>query len=153
MAKQYWLMKGEPEEFGIDDLEKQGTAIWDGVRNYQVRNMFRDVMRKGDVALFYHSNADPLGVVGEMEVIEVPVIDPSQFDRKSKYFDAKSAKTDPRWLSPKVKFIKKFNKVVTLKTLKEREEFSEIPFVKKGNRLSVCQISAEQYASIKRLGG
>lgn len=145
-------MKGEPSEFGIDDLAKKGTALWDGVRNYQVRNMFRDDMQVGDVALFYHSNTEHIGVVGEMEIVEVPVVDPTQFDSKSKYFDPKSTKESPRWLSPIVKFGNKFSKIVPLNTLKERSEFSDMAFVRRGNRLSVSKISKTQFELICKLG-
>lgn len=153
MAKKYWIMKGEPGEFGIDDLEKKGTALWDGVRNYQVRNMFRDVMKAGDKALFYHSNCKEVGVVGEVDIIEAGVPDTTQFDKKSKYFDAKSDKANPRWVAPIVRFKKKFTNRVPLDVIKSRKEFADNAFVKRGNRLSVTEINKEQFELLVKLGG
>ena len=151
MAKKYWIMKSEPSEFGIDDLAKKGSAFWDGVRNYQVRNMFRDDMQVGDLALFYHSNAKEIGIVGEMKILETGKPDPTQFIPGHKYFDPKSAPETPRWLGPVVSFSKKFSRTVSLEELKSGKVFSDLPFLKKGNRLSVIQISKEQYQSIGRL--
>ena len=151
MAKAYWLMKSEPSEFGIDHLAKKKTALWDGVRNYQVRNMFRDVMKVGDAALFYHSNTKDIGVIGEMVVVEPAKPDPTQFVRGHKYFDEKSLPENPRWLGPVVEFVRKFPRTVALHELKSNDIFSDVAFIQKGNRLSVCQISREQYLMISRL--
>jgi predicted RNA-binding protein with PUA-like domain len=148
MAKRYWIMKAEPSEFGISDLEKQGSALWDGVRNYQVRNMFRDVMQSGDIALMYHSNTEVIGVVGEMEVLQPAEIDPTQFIPGHKYYDVKSTKDNPRWLGPEVAYVRTFPQVVTLQELKADEMFADLPFVQKGNRLSVIPISKKQYTAI-----
>lgn len=145
-------MKSEPEVFGINDLEKKGSAFWDGVRNYQVRNMFRDEMKAGDRALFYHSNAKEIGVVGEMLVDESDKVDPTQFQPTHAYYDPKSTKDAPRWLGPVVSFIRKFKERVSLEALKADEIFADLPFVKKGNRLSVIKISKEQYHRIVQLG-
>jgi len=151
MKKQYWIMKSEPSEFSIDDLEKAGESFWDGVRNYQVRNMFRDIMKEGDRALFYHSNTKEIGIVGEMEISQTAIIDLTQFDSKSKYYDGKSSKDNPRWIGPCVRFIKKFKKIVSLDKLKTDKTFSDLPFIKKGNRLSVIQITKEQFQKIREL--
>ena len=151
MAKKYWIMKSEPNEFGINDLAKKGSAFWDGVRNYQVRNMFRDAVQVGDLALFYHSNAKEIGVVGEMKILETAKADPTQFIPGHKYFDPKSAPNNPRWLGPVVEFVRKFSRTVSLDELKADQVFSDLPFVKKGNRLSVIEITREQYQSICRL--
>jgi predicted RNA-binding protein with PUA-like domain len=151
MAKRYWIMKSEPSEFGIDDLARKGSALWDGVRNYQVRNMFRDEMRAGDKALFYHSSTAEIGVVGEMEVVKTPAADPTQFVPGHKYYDPKSAPDNPRWLGPTVQFVKKFRERVTLDQLRADERFADIAFLRKGNRLSVTQISKQQYDVMVKL--
>lgn len=151
MAKKYWIMKSEPSVFGIDDLAKKGTAFWDGVRNYQVRNMFRDDMKVGDYALFYHSNTKVIGVVGEMEIVKSAEADPTQFIPGHEYFDAKSKPEAPRWLGPVVAFKKKFFQTVSLDELKADAVFSDLRFIQKGNRLSVAEITKEQYQAICRL--
>ena len=146
----YWIMKSEPDEFSIDDLKKKGTSIWDGIRNYQVRNMIRDVMKVGDRALFYHSSTKEIGIVGEMEVVESAYPDPTQFSAKSKYFDKGSKKDNPRWLSVDVMFIEKFPRTITLAEIKANPDFENLPLVKKGNRLSVMPISKAHYELIKK---
>lgn len=151
MAKKYWIMKSEPSEFGIDDLAKKGSAFWDGVRNYQVRNMFRDDMKVGDCALFYHSNSKEIGVVGEMKIQETAKADPTQFIPGHKYYDPKSSPDNPRWLGSIVTFVRKFKRTVSLDEIKADPVFSDLPFIKKGNRLSVTEITREQYQSICRL--
>lgn len=145
-------MKSEPSEFSIDDLAKRKEGFWDGVRNYQVRNMFRDEFSVGDRALFYHSSTKKIGVVGEMEISKEVSADKTQFDNKSKYYDPKSTKANPRWLGPTVKFIKKFNRTVTLNELKEKNIFSDLALVKKGNRLSVIPVTKKHYDAIVKLG-
>lgn len=145
-------MKSEPSEFSIDNLETDKHNFWHGVRNYQVRNMFRDFMQVGDKALFYHSNTKNIGIVGEMEITKPATIDNSQFDLSSKYYDAKSTPEKPRWLAPTVTFVKKFNKIVTLEQLKKIDTFSELPLIKKGNRLSVVEITQKHYETIIKLG-
>ena len=148
----YWIMKSEPSEFSIDDLKRKDISIWDGIRNYQVRNMIRDVMKVGDYALFYHSNADIIGVVGEMRIIQSAYIDPTQFDSASKYFDPQSQIQNPRWLAVNVQFVSELPQIVTLATIKLLPQFKKIPLVQKGNRLSVMPISAQHYAELVALG-
>lgn len=144
-------MKSEPQEFSIDDLERVGEQLWDGVRNYQVRNMFRDDMKVGDKALFYHSSCGDIGVVGEMEVVKKAEPDPAQFNPKSKYFDPKSTVENPRWLGPVVKFKKKYKHLVPLSEIKLNPIFDTLPLVKKGNRLSAFPISKEHYIELSKL--
>lgn len=144
----YWLMKSEPSEFSITDLEQKNKARWDGIRNYQVRNMLRDEMQVGDMALFYHSNAESIGVVGEMRIIQSAYTDPTQFDTKSKYFDAQSQEKNPRWLAINVQFVTKLPRVVTLAEIKLQPEFKNLALVQKGNRLSVMPLREEQYYRI-----
>jgi len=147
----YWLMKSEPSEFSIDDLKKKKRSRWDGIRNYQVRNMLRDQMKIGDFALFYHSSAKEIGVVGEMKIIQGAYSDPTQFDAKSKYYDLQSLAKNPRWLAVNVEFISKFEKIVPLAAIRADKTFKHLPLVQPGNRLSVMHISATQYDRIYEL--
>lgn len=149
---QYWLLKSEPSEFSIDDLKRVGEQIWDGVRNYQVRNSFRDVMKAGDKALFYHSSCEAVGVAGEMEIISPALVDPTQFDKKSKYFDSKSTKDSPRWLGPKVRFVSKFNELVPLSAIRADERFKDMVLLKRGNRLSAFLITKGEYQALVKMG-
>ncbi len=144
-------MKSEPSEFSIDDLEFVQVEPWDGVRNYQVRNMFRDNFFFFFKALFYHSNTKHIGVVGEMEVVKEAYPDQTQFDARSSHYDPKSDKNDPRWLLVDVQFVSKFPRVVTLDELKADKKFATLPIVRKGNRLSVVEITKKQYEAIVML--
>lgn len=146
---QYWLMKSEPGEFSLADLQRKQRAFWDGIRNYQVRNMLRDDMMVGDRALFYHSNAGAeTGVVGVMEVVEEATPDPAQFDPASKYYDAASTRELPRWLGVWVEFREVLPRVVGLAELKNCKSFFGSPLVQKGNRLSVMQLSKAQFEKV-----
>lgn len=144
-------MKSEPSEFSIDDLATTKNNFWHGVRNYQVRNMFRDIMQAGDIALFYHSSTKDIGIVGEMEITKSAKVDYSQFDISSKYYDAKSIPENPRWLAPTVSFVKKFDKIITLEQIKNNNIFLDLPLIKKGNRLSVMEITSKHYEAIIKL--
>ncbi len=135
----YWLMKSEPDVYGINQLKDEGETLWDGIRNYQARNFMRS-MQIGDKAFFYHSNCTPPGIVGLMEIINVKLTDPTQFDTNSKYFDPKSSKDSPRWDCVKLKYIGKFNRIFTLQELKDAYTSEEISVVKRGNRLSIMPI-------------
>ena len=147
----YWVMKSEPTEFSITDLARVKTEPWDGIRNYQVRNMFRDMFAVGDRALFYHSNAEEIGVVGEMEVVSEAYPDPTQFDPDNSHFDAKSSPDKPRWLLVEVQFVAAFPRTVTLAELKQQPQFADLPIVQKGNRLSVVELSQQQYNAIVKI--
>ncbi len=147
----YWLMKSEPSEFSIDDLKKKKRSRWDGIRNYQVRNMLRDEMNIGDYALFYHSSTKDIGVVGEMKVVQGAYPDPTQFDSKSKYFDPLSQDKNPRWIAVNVEFVSKFNKIVSLSAIRADRAFKHLPLVQPGNRLSIMHLSAAQYDRIYEL--
>ena len=146
----YWLMKSEPDEFSIDDLARKKTETWSGVRNYQARNFLRE-MRKGDGVLFYHSSCDEPGVVGIAEVATAAHPDPTQFDPKSDYFDAKSARDEPRWSLVDVKFKRKLKRVIALNELKSREELNGLALIRPGNRLSVLPVSKAQWDFILEL--
>lgn len=148
----YFLVKTEPGVFSIDDLKKRKTEPWDGVRNYQARNIMRDDMKLGDKVLFYHSNATPAGVVGVCRVASKPYPDPSQFDMTGKYFDPKSPPDNPRWILVDVAFVKKFKRTVSLAEMKSHPALQQMRLVQRGNRLSVMPVTAEEFAVIERLG-
>ncbi len=135
----YWLMKSEPDAYSIDDLEREKETIWDGIRNYQARNFMRQ-MNIGDNIFFYHSNCKPPAIVGLMEVIDKNIIDPTQFNRESKYYDSKSKKSNPRWDCVRVKFIFKSKRILSLPDLKLIFNEEDLLIVKKGNRLSITPV-------------
>ena len=147
---QYWLMKSEPDEFGIDDLYKRPKRVepWDGVRNYQARNMMRDEMRKGDLIFFYHSNCDVPGIVGIAKVHKEGYPDPTAFDPEDKHFDPKSDPEQPRWFLVDVKYVRKLKRTIPLTELKAQPELAEFALVKRGNRLSVMPVSEAQWEFI-----
>lgn len=146
---QYWLMKSEPSEFSIDDLKRKKRSLWDGIRNYQVRNMLRDEMEVGDQAFFYHSNAGgETGIVGVMKIAKKAYPDPTQFDQESKYYDLKSDPNQPRWLGVDVQFVEKLPCLISLTELKKEEKLSTLPLVKRGNRLSVMKLTEHEFAFI-----
>ena len=149
----YWLMKSEPEEFSIDDLAKRPrkTEPWDGVRNYQARNMMRDQMRKGDMVFFYHSNCDAPGTAGMMRVHKEAYPDPTAFDPEDKHYDPKSDPDDPRWFLVDVKYVRKLKRVITLSELKEHKELEALALVKRGNRLSIMPVTEDQWLFILSL--
>lgn len=149
----YWLMKSEPDTFSIDDLIQCPDQIepWDGIRNYQARNMMRDQMQVGDLAFFYHSSCKVPAIVGIIEICSEPYDDPTQFNPESKYYDPKSRPDNPRWQLVDVKFISKINPI-SLSTLKKYPELKHMRLLKKGNRLSILPISAEEWLFIKKIG-
>jgi predicted RNA-binding protein with PUA-like domain len=150
----YWLMKSEPECYSIDDLrEAGGPAMWEGCRNYTVRNFFRDDMKIGDLAFFYHSNADPSGIVGSMEIVSEPYPDPTQFDPDSEYYDPKSPRDNPRWLLRDVKFREKYERVVSLAELKQTPGLEEMLVCRKGQRLSVMPVTEQEWHIVESLPG
>lgn len=152
MAKRYWLMKSEPEVYSIDDLERAGTDFWDGVRNYQARNMMRDEMQVGDGVLFYHSNANPPGVAGVAKIARRGYPDHTAFDAKSKYYDPKSDPDDPRWMMVDVSFVEKFPALVSLETLKQTPGLEDMMVIRKGSRLSVQPVTAAEWKIVTKLG-
>lgn len=149
----YWLMKSEPDVFGIDDLAKmpKQTEHWDGVRNYQARNMMRDQMKVGDKVFFYHSNTKVPGIIGIMEVVREGYPDHTAFDPDQKYYDPKSDPEKPRWFMVDVKFVRKLGRTISLEELKERPELEEMPLVRKGNRLSIMPVSKDEWDFILSL--
>jgi predicted RNA-binding protein with PUA-like domain len=141
----YWLMKSEPDVYGIDDLKRDKVEPWDGIRNYQVRNMFRDQMKVGDLAFFYHSNCKPPAVVGIMTIASEAYPDHTQFDPKSRYYDAKSDKENPRWLLVDVQYKRKLKREITLQELKENKKLKDFRLNQKGNRLSVIPVKKSEW--------
>lgn len=148
-------MKSEPDCFSIDDLAKapSKTTVWDGVRNYQARNMMRDEMKKGDKVFFYHSNAKPNPhIAGIAEIAtDKPVADPTQFDPKSQYFDEVSTEANPRWMTVKIKFLEKFKDPLTLEQIKTNSKLKKMTLVQKGSRLSVQPVTKEEWDEIMKM--
>jgi predicted RNA-binding protein with PUA-like domain len=153
--RRYWLMKSEPDVFGIDDLIKaeNQTTLWEGVRNYQARNFMRDDMRVGDGVLFYHSNANPLAIVGTMNVSSEPLPDPLQFDPNSDYFDPKSSLESPRWQLVKVTFTQKFDLPVLREQLFAEPGLSQMHLLQKGSRLSINPVTEQEWILVHQIAG
>ncbi|MCT0225686.1 EVE domain-containing protein [Synechococcus sp. CS-1328] len=135
----HWLMKSEPDVYGIDHLARDGSTLWDGIRNYQARNYMRS-MAVGDRAFFYHSNAKPPGIVGLMEVLETGLTDPSQFDPASNYFDPSSRREAPRWDCVRLGYLCTYPGLLSLEALREDFSPEELAVVKRGNRLSILPV-------------
>lgn len=150
MAK--WLVKSEPDVYSIDDFRRQRVACWDNVRNYEARNNLQK-FEVGELVLYYHSNADPAGVVGVAKVAKRAYADPSQFDSKSEYFDPKATKANPRWFSPDLKFVVKFEQVVTLDELRAQPACRDLLLLKRGSRLSVQPVTEKAFDAILQMAG
>ena len=144
-------MKSEPDVFSIDDLKKNKTTLWEGVRNYQARNNMQS-MKIGDGVLFYHSSAEPSGVAGIAVISKPAMPDPTQFDKKSEYYDPKATKEKPIWFCTEVKFISKFTNVLPLSEIKSDKKLKDMVVVQKGSRLSVQPVSAEHFEYLHKLG-
>ena len=151
----YWLMKTEPSTFGVDDLaaKPKKTAMWDGVRNYQARNMLRDDFKKGDQALLYHSSAEVVGVAGIMQVVRTAYPDPTAFDKKHDHYDADSDAKNPRWYVVDVQLKRRLERIITLDELRRHEtrELDGMLLLKRGNRLSITPVSAAHWKFILSL--
>jgi predicted RNA-binding protein with PUA-like domain len=152
MATRYWLMKSEPDEFSIDDLAKspRKTGPWTGVRNYQARNFMRDGMRVGDGVLFYHSSCPEPGIAGLAEVASAAYPDATQFDPKSKYYDAKSTRENPRWMHVDVKFVKK-TRLLGLDEMRAVPALEDMVTLRRGNRLSITPVTPAEWKAILKL--
>jgi len=147
----FWLMKNEPEDYNIDDLKRDKIEPWDGIRNYQVRNMIRDEMMIGDQAFFYHSNCEIPGIYGLMTINTKAYPDHTAFDKKAKYYDPKSKKENPTWLMVDVKYKRKLRKVISLTELKKHKSLSNMRVVQKGNRLSITKVTKKEWDFILNL--
>ncbi|MEY5061963.1 MAG: hypothetical protein RIS45_1884 [Planctomycetota bacterium] len=148
----FWLLKCEPDVYSIHDLARDGRTGWDGVRNYQVRNFMRDTMKAGDLGVFYHSNAEPSGAAGVLEILRTGLADPSQFDRKSEYHDPKSDPKDPTWIMCEVGFVEAFPEVISLDRMRGEPALGGMQILKRGNRLSVTPLTKAEFEAIRALG-
>ena len=140
-------MKSEPGEFSIDDLAKRPNKRepWDGVRNYQARNMIRDQMKIGDLAFFYHSSCDTPGIAGIMKIVSDAFPDPTAFAPEEKHYDPKSEPRNPRWYCVEVQFVRRLRRLVTLRELRARRELENLPLIRRGNRLSIMPVSSAEW--------
>ena len=146
--RHYWLFKSEPDVYSIDDLARDGETLWDGVRNYQARNLLRDDVRKGDRVLYYHSRVQPIGVAGTAVVVRAGYPDPTQFDKRSKYHDPKASPDNPRWYVVDIEFESRFDEVVTLTDLKSEKALADMMVVQRGARLSVQPVTAAEWKRV-----
>lgn len=149
----YWLMKSEPDVYGIDDLARQRkkTDHWDGIRNYQARNFMRDEMKAGDRAFFYHSNCAQPGIVGIMTIARGGYPDHTAFDPKEKYYDPKSSPDAPRWYMVDVTLERKLDRVITLQELKQHRQLKNMRLLQRGNRLSIMPVTRREWDYILKL--
>lgn len=146
--KNYWLLKTEPTTYSIDDLARQKRTDWEGVRNYQARNFMRDGMKKGDLALFYHSNSHPSGVAGICRISKESHPDVTALDPKSPYYDPKAAQEDPIWMLVEVEFVKKFSRIISIEEMRQTKGLESMILLKKGSRLSVMPMTLEHFEII-----
>jgi predicted RNA-binding protein with PUA-like domain len=144
----YWLIKSEPSEFSLEDLKSQQVEPWTGVRNYQARNTMRDLMQVGDQCLFYHSSITPPGVVGIATVGSKPYADPTQFDEKGEYFEARATPEKPVWILVDIHYASSFPRMVTLDKLRTNPATSSMVVTKRGMRLSVQPVTKEEFAAV-----
>jgi predicted RNA-binding protein with PUA-like domain len=147
----YWLFKSEPDEYSIEDLKRDKKCLWEGVRNYQARNIMRDKCQEGDIILYYHSSTKHTGIYGLAEVSKTGVADPSQFNKKSSYFDEKSTKENPRWICVEVKFKEILSRPLLREELKENKKLGEMMLLKKGSRLSIQPVTENEFNEILKM--
>ncbi len=145
MARKYWLLKSEPGCYSIDDLEREKTTFWDGIRNYQARNFLRDDIKPGDLAFFYHSNAKPPGIAGIAKVTKAGYPDHTQFDPNEGHFDPKAETDNPRWFMVDVTFDRKFSSEIPLPELKATPGLESMVVTQRGSRLSVQPVTADEW--------
>lgn len=152
---QYWLLKSEPETYSIDDLanEARQTTFWDGVRNYQARNLLRDTLQVGDKAFFYHSRQEPMAIVGTVEIVKAGYPDHTAFDPQSSHYDPKSKEESPTWFQVDVKLIQKFPQPLTREQLRALPALSDMMLLKRGSRLSIQPVTAVEWKAIHKLAG
>ena len=154
MARRYWLLKSDPDTFGIRHLKKsrEQTTCWDGVRNYQARNLLRDEIRVSDLVLFYHSQTKPPAVVGIAEVVRAGYPDPTQFHPRSRYHDPGSRRSDPRWFAVDIRLERELDRPVTLPELRTTPGLEKMVLLRKGSRLSVQPVTAAEWRIVLTLG-
>ncbi|PSW19355.1 EVE domain-containing protein [Photobacterium sanctipauli] len=148
----YWLFKTEPDTFSIDTLKRQKVSCWEGVRNYQARNMMRDDIKLGDEILIYHSSCKDVGVVGIAKVVKEAYPDHFQFDPHSPYYDPKASPDNPRWIMVDIEY-QRHLRLVSLKRMKANPQLAEMPLVKRGNRLSIMPVTEAQWQEILQMTG
>ncbi|MBK5259602.1 MAG: EVE domain-containing protein [Thermoanaerobaculia bacterium] len=148
----YWLMKCEPSAYSIDDLERDGTTSWEGVRNFQARNYLRDGMREGDKVLFYASNADPSGVTGIAEIAREAYPDKFATKKGHAYYDEKATAENPIWYMVDIRFVEKFPRIVPLDELKETPGLEEMVVIRKGSRLSIQPVTKREFDLVAKVG-
>ena len=146
----YWLLKSEPTAYGIDDLARDGTTAWTGVRNFQARNFMRDEMAAGDRGFFYHSSCEVPGIVGIVEIKGAAYPDETQFDRKSRYYERDATRENPRWFNVDVKFVKK-TRTVALDELRKHKQLKDMRLLQRGNRLSITPVTKAEWDCIQKI--
>ena len=151
--RRYWLFKSEPDVYGIDQLQQDGRTCWDGVRNYQARNMLRDDILLDDGVLFYHSNSKPMAVAGIARVVREGYPDDTQFDTSHKHYDEGSDPEDPRWFMVDIGFVAKFDEPLTRERLKDEPKLEEMVLLQRGSRLSVQPVTKSEWQTVLRLAG
>ncbi len=149
----YWLMKSEPHVYPWEQLVKDGSTHWDGVRNYQARNTMRDDMKVGDLVLFYHSNTKPPHVAGIARVCREGYPDHTAQDPNSNYFDPKASPDNPRWMMVDIEPVEAMESIVSLPDMKDNPALEGMPLLAKGSRLSVQSVPSEHFAVVRRMGG
>jgi len=155
MPRKYWLFKSEPDVFSIQDLKAapRKTTYWEGVRNYQARNLLRDEIKKGDKVLYYHSRVQPIGVAGVARISKSGYPDPDQFDATAKYHDPKSDPENPRWFCVDVTWEQTFDEVVPLADLKAAKALKDMMVVQRGARLSVQPVTKKEFDAVLKMAG
>ena len=152
MPRRFWLMKCEPSAYAIDDLERDGKTSWEGVRNFQARNVLRDQMQVGDGVLFYASNADPSGVTGLAEIARPGYPDQFSWTKGHKYYDEGSSPENPTWYMVDIRFVERFSGTVSLETLKQTKGLENMMVTRKGSRLSVQPVTKAEFDIVTKLG-
>ncbi len=152
MPRRFWLMKCEPSAYSIDDLARDGTTSWEGVRNFQARNFLRDQMQVGDGVLFYASSAEPSGVTGLAEISRAGYPDAFAWTKGHKYFDEGSSKDNPKWYMVDIRFVERFPGIVPLETLKQAKGLENMMVTRKGARLSVQPVTKAEFDIVTKLG-
>ena len=150
-AKKHWLVKTEPDVYSIHDLERDGSTMWDGVRNYQARNLMRDDMKPGDPVLVYHSNAKPMCVAGVAEVSSEAYADPTAFDEKDKHYDPKSDPSDPTWMLVDIAHVQTFEVPLVRDALKDEPKLAKMMLLQRGSRLSVQPVTKAEFEHVLKL--
>jgi predicted RNA-binding protein with PUA-like domain len=148
---QYWFLKSDAESYSIDDLKRDGTTPWTGVRNYTARNFMRDQMKVGDKALFYHSNADPPGVAGLCEIASAPITDETALDPKDSHYDPKSTLANPIWMCVEVKYVKHLKRPIPIDELRKTKGLEKMVILQKGSRLSITPVTEQEWKIITTL--